>query len=53
MLAAELDDQPNLIITSSISCAMELSGLEKPQVVIPGGVMNERSIQKANQTGAQ
>ena len=30
MLAAELDDQPNLIVTSSISCAMELAGLEKP-----------------------
>ena len=44
MLAAELDDQPNLIITSSISCAMELSGLEKPQVVIPGGVMNRYSL---------
>ena len=27
MLAAELDDQPNLIVTSSISCAMELAGL--------------------------
>ena len=25
MLAAELDDQPNLIVTSSVSCAMELA----------------------------
>ena len=44
MLAAELDDQPNLIITSSISCAMELSGLEKPKVVIPGGELNRYSL---------
>jgi DeoR family transcriptional regulator of aga operon len=44
MLAAELDDQPNLIVTSSISCAMELSGLEKPKVLIPGGTMNRYSL---------
>jgi DeoR family transcriptional regulator of aga operon len=44
MLAAELNDQPNMIITSSISCAVELSGLEKPQVVIPGGTMNRYSL---------
>ena len=44
MLAAELDDQPNLIITSSISCAMELSRLEKPQVLIPGGALNRYSL---------
>ena len=44
MLAAELDDQPNLIVTSSISVAMELGGLEKPQVLIPGGSMNRYSM---------
>ena len=44
MLAAELDDQPNLIVTSSISVAMELGGLEKPQVLIPGGFMNRYSM---------
>jgi DeoR family transcriptional regulator of aga operon len=44
MLAAELDDQPNLIVTSSISCAMELAHLEKPQVLIPGGSMNRYSL---------
>ena len=44
MLAAELDDQPNLIVTSSISCAMELAGLEKPKVMIPGGSLNRYSL---------
>ena len=45
MLAAELDDQPNLIVTSSISCAMELGGLEKPQVLIVVDMMgNTRKL---------
>jgi DeoR family transcriptional regulator of aga operon len=44
MLAAELDDQPNLIVTSSISCAVELAGLEKPKVMIPGGSLNRYSL---------
>ena len=44
MLAAEIDDQSNRIITSSISCAMELARLEKPQVVIPGGSLNRYSM---------
>ena len=44
MLAAELDDQPNLIVTSSISCAMELAGLEKPKVMVPGGSLNRYSL---------
>ena len=44
MLAAELDDQPNLIVTSSISCAMELARLEKPQVLMPGGALNRYSM---------
>lgn len=44
MLAAELADQPNLIVTSSISCAMELAGLEQPKVLIPGGMLNRYSM---------
>ncbi len=44
MLAAELDDQPNLIVTSSISCAMELARLEKPKVMVPGGSLNRYSL---------
>ena len=52
MLAAELKDQPNLIITSSISCAMELARLEKAQVVIPGGTMNRYSLSICGSQGA-
>ena len=44
MLAAQLDDQPNLIVTSGISCAMELSALSKPRVMIPGGALNRYSL---------
>lgn len=44
MLAAELEDQPNLIVTSSISCAMELARLEKPKVMVPGGSLNRYSL---------
>ena len=44
MLAAELDDQPNLIVTSSVSCAMELARLEKPKVMVPGGSLNRYSL---------
>ncbi len=44
MLASQLADQSNLIVTSSISCAMELAGLEKTKVVIPGGSLNRYSM---------
>lgn len=44
MLAAELNDQPNLIVTSSVSCAMELAALEKPEVIVPGGELNRYSL---------
>lgn len=44
MLAAELDDQPNLIVTSSISCAMELANLGQPEVLIPAGKLNRYSM---------
>ena len=44
MLAAVMSDQPNLIVTSSISCAMELARLEQPQVIIPGGTLNRYSL---------
>ena len=51
MLAAELEDQPNLIVTSGISCAMELARLEKPQVVIPGGLLNRYSMSVCGMQG--
>ena len=43
-LAAVLNDQPNMIVTSSVSCALELAKLEKPQVLIPGGILNRYSL---------
>lgn len=43
-LAAVLNDQPNMIVTSSVSCALELAKLEKPQVLVPGGILNRYSL---------
>ena len=51
MLAAELDDQSNLIVTSSISCAMELARLEKPKVMLPGGSLNRYSLSVCGSQG--
>lgn len=44
MLASVLEDQANLIVTSSISCAMELAKLSKPKVMVPGGFLNRYSM---------
>ncbi len=44
MLAARMPDQANLIVTGSISCAMELSKLSQPKVLIPGGMLNRYSM---------
>lgn len=35
-----IPDQPMLIYTSGLSCAMELAKLEKPHVSLPGGSLN-------------
>ena len=53
MLASQLEDQSNLIVTSSISCAIELAGLEKPQVMIPGGSLNRYSMSICGTRGIQ
>lgn len=42
-LAKIFPDQSNLIYTSGLSCAIELSGLSKPTVMIPGGKLNRYS----------
>ena len=42
-LARIFPDQSNLIYTSGLSCAIELSGLSKPTVMIPGGKLNRYS----------
>lgn len=43
-LARSMKDEPCLIVTNSLSCAMELARLEKPKVVFPGGVFNRYSM---------
>ena len=37
-------DQPNLIFTSGISCAMELARLAQPKLYLPGGEINRYSM---------
>ena len=39
-----IPDQPMLIYTSGLSCAMELAKLEKPHVSLPGGNLNRFSL---------
>ena len=39
-----IPDQPMLIYTSGLSCAMELARLEKPHVSLPGGNLNRFSL---------
>ena len=39
-----IPDQPMLIYTSGLSCAMELAKLEKPHVSLPGGRLNRVSL---------
>ena len=39
-----IPDQPMLIYTSGLSCAMELARLEKPHVSLPGGSLNRFSL---------
>ncbi|MCD8091253.1 MAG: DeoR/GlpR family DNA-binding transcription regulator [Clostridiales bacterium] len=38
-----IPDQPGIIYTSALSCAMELLELEKPEVIMPGGRLNRFS----------
>ncbi|HIU02380.1 MAG TPA: DeoR/GlpR transcriptional regulator [Candidatus Onthocola gallistercoris] len=43
MFAHQFPDQSNLIYTTGLSCASELSELSKPTVMIPGGMLNRYS----------
>ena len=44
MLATEFEDKPNVIMTSGLTCAMELAKLKESRVVMLGGNMNCRSM---------
>ena len=43
MLAGMFPDESRLIYTTGLTCATELSALEKPSVMIPGGKLNRYS----------
>ncbi len=43
-LAHVISDEPYLLFTNGISCAAELTKLEKPTVTIPGGTVNRYSM---------
>ena len=43
LFARQFPDQSNLIYTTGLSCATELSNLPKPAVMIPGGKLNRYS----------
>lgn len=43
-LAHIFPDQSNLIYTTGLSCATELSNLTKPSIMLPGGKLNRYSI---------
>lgn len=53
MLAELMPDEPRLIVTSSISCLIELSKLTQPKVVVPGGNLNRYSMSICGITGIQ
>lgn len=42
-MARQFPDQPNLIYTSGLSCAIELARLKQPSVYLPGGKLNRYS----------
>lgn len=43
-LSRVLPDQSNLIVTTGLTCAMELSKLTRPEVIVPGGKLNRYSM---------
>lgn len=50
-LAKIIPDQPDIIFTTGLTCAMELAKLEKLQVRIPGGQMNRYSMSVCGTSG--
>lgn len=43
MMAASIPDEPRLIYTSGLTCAIELASLTKPRICLPGGILNRYS----------
>lgn len=43
-VARLIPDEPYLIVTSGLSCALELTKLSAPQVLLPGGTLNRYSL---------
>ena len=43
MMAAAIPDEPRLIYTSGLTCAIELANLAQPRICLPGGVLNRYS----------
>ena len=43
MMAASVPDEPRLIYTSGLTCAIELASLAKPRICLPGGILNRYS----------
>lgn len=48
-----MPDEPMLIFTSGLTCAIELARLEKPRVTIPGGTLNRFSHSVCGVRGIQ
>lgn len=44
MLAHVLEDQPNVFVTSGLTCAIEMAKLKSAKVSLTGGNMNHRSM---------
>ena len=44
MLAHILEDQPNVYVTSGLTCAIEMAKLKQARVSLTGGNMNHRSL---------
>lgn len=44
MLAHILEDQPNVYVTSGLTCAIEMAKLKQARVSLTGGNMNQRSL---------
>ena len=43
MMAASIPDEPRLIYTSGLTCAIELASLAQPRICLPGGILNRYS----------
>ena len=46
-----MTDEPNIIYTSSLSAAAELSALKEPEINLPGGRLNSNSLSISGLSG--